>query len=61
MKRSRLLFLFFVSFSFIYTPSFGQMENNPFLQSTTNGQLALTADGASHFARLALDLSLIHI
>jgi len=31
------------------------MENNPFLQTTVNGQLTLTTDGASHFARLALD------
>ena len=45
-----LLFLCF------FSPLFAQEEKeNPFLTADPNGKLSLTAAGASHFARLALD------
>ena len=33
---------------------FSQKMNNPFLQTTDNGRLKLTVEGASHFASLAM-------
>ncbi len=47
-----VLFLIFC----FYAPLFAQEEvDNPFLTANADGKLRLTAAGASHFARLALD------
>ncbi len=47
------IFLFLLLMAPIYTDA--QTEGNPYLTARTDGQLTLTAAGASHFARLALD------
>ena len=47
--------LIVVIFSVFILPLNAQLMNNPFLRQEDNGQLELTTQGASHFARLALD------